>query len=377
MTTEFHCKPFDQETRLKLDIFRGYIREWLPVFLAAQTPYRRVNIYDFFSGPGHDCEGTADSPVIIKEEVELYLQDPTRPKATGVQVNLFFNDYSRANFEELVSEVDRWEKVPFYSIRVANMDFNEAFEVEFSRICADDSANLVILDQFGIKQITAEVFSRLIACKTTDILFFISSETIYRFAKEQSIHRYISVSEDEIKAAGHKDIHRFICNRYYRGLIPPNTKYYLAPFSIRKEDGNIYGLIFGTGNLLGLDKFLRVCWKMDTVTGEANYDIDNDAIRSGQLSLIPEDNVVKKRERFKRDVIDYIKAQPRTNRELYIFTLENGFLPKHMKDILHEISNQRKLHVTDVTTGAIAKFYYIGYNEYKTGQPRVCISYKE
>lgn len=47
-------------------------------------------------------------------------------------------------------------------------------------------------------------------------------------------------------------------------------------FSIRKENkGNYYGLIFGTGHTLGMEKFLKVCWNHDTFSGEANYNIDN------------------------------------------------------------------------------------------------------
>ncbi|MFC1652446.1 hypothetical protein ACFL3F_01885 [Planctomycetota bacterium] len=37
MAKKFHDQPFDDDTQLKLDIFRGYIRQWSPVFLASKS----------------------------------------------------------------------------------------------------------------------------------------------------------------------------------------------------------------------------------------------------------------------------------------------------------------------------------------------------
>ena len=37
MAKDFHNEPFDEETILKLEIFKGYIREWIPVFLSKKS----------------------------------------------------------------------------------------------------------------------------------------------------------------------------------------------------------------------------------------------------------------------------------------------------------------------------------------------------
>ncbi|KKK85629.1 hypothetical protein LCGC14_2771360, partial [marine sediment metagenome] len=60
---DFHNKPFDDETILKLEIFRGYTREWLPVFLSKRT-FSSVNIFDYFAGPGKDSHGQEGSPLL-------------------------------------------------------------------------------------------------------------------------------------------------------------------------------------------------------------------------------------------------------------------------------------------------------------------------
>lgn len=57
MAKHFHESEFDDGTQVKLAIFRGYIRKWLPVFLTARKSGRnqeQVNLFDFFAGPGTD-----------------------------------------------------------------------------------------------------------------------------------------------------------------------------------------------------------------------------------------------------------------------------------------------------------------------------------
>ena len=57
-------KPFDEGTKTKLEIFRNYLKEWLPVFVAKQTIiWNNIQIFDFCSGQGKDVEGTLGSPL--------------------------------------------------------------------------------------------------------------------------------------------------------------------------------------------------------------------------------------------------------------------------------------------------------------------------
>jgi three-Cys-motif partner protein len=373
---KFHNRPFDQETRLKLDIFRGYVREWIPVFLLKRT-FSRVCIYDFFAGPGYDSNHTPGSPVIIRDEVDRYLHDDTRPKAVGIDLKLYFNDNDKSNFEQLQLEVAGWPPPLPYNIQLENKDFIEAFQEELPSILDYQSANLMILDQFGVKYVTGDIFQQIIACPATDVIFFVSSNTIKRFISENNIRRYIPLNEEMIRVIDLKEIHRFICNEYYRRLIPTDKEYYLAPFSIKKEDGNIYGLIFGTGKLLGLEKFLKVCWDQDKVAGEANYAIDDDeSLRKGQRSLFEEHNVFKKMDRFRGDLMELLRVR-RDNRELYRFCLENGFLPKHINELLHELRTDGLVESTKPTGGSVpSRASYINWESYNSEEPQAFFSYK-
>ena len=369
---DFHDKPFDAGTKLKLDIFRGYIREWLPVFLSRMTcPI--VGIYDFFAGPGRDSEQSPGSPLIIHDEVSEYLPGGQRTIAPGISVKLFFNDYDRGNYEQLQQEIALWSPQIRNMVSQDNLDFQDAFDLKIGEIQNTHSANLVIMDQFGISSVNQEVFLQLVDCPKTDIMFFISSAIVGRFSKVESITSRFPI--DITPTDNPKVIHRKVAD-YYRKSIPANKEYYVAPFSIKKNNGNIYGVIFGSSNLRGLEKFLTVCWKLDNFAGEANFSIeDNTSLWEGQASLFDEDNIPKKIDRFNNELKSYLKERRRDNRELYRFCLEQGFLPKHIKEILSKLRNDGDLIVVDSTEKPIGH-NYITWKEYNTYKPRAFFIYR-
>ncbi len=197
-----------------------------------------------------------------------------------------------------------------------------------------NSANILFLDQNGISQITEEVFSRLISYKMTDFLFFISSSTINRFYDDSNIKKYLDTSK--IVLTDYYNVHRSVVN-YYRTLIPKDETYYIAPFSLKK-DKNIYGLIFGTHHLKGIYKFLKICWEMDPLRGEANYDIDKDNICEDKPSLFEKFNIPKKLIIFEEDIITKItNKELLTDKDVVIYSLENGFLPQHSKVFVNKL----------------------------------------
>ena len=81
---------------------------------------------------------------------------------------------------------------------------------------------------------------------------------------------YTGLAKGERK--GFNDTHRAVVE-HYRHLA--GGRIFFGSFSIKKG-ANIYGLIFGSAHPLGIEKFLRVCWKVDPVRGEANFDIDDE-----------------------------------------------------------------------------------------------------
>jgi hypothetical protein len=134
-----------------------------------------------------------------------------------------------------------------------------------------------LLDQFGVSQVTSDIFRKLTSFPCTDFLFFISSSTLQRFREHPAIKQKITRSAD------FNQVHQAAL-AYYHSLLPKHARYYLAPFSIKKGS-NIYGVIFGSAHPLGMDKFLNVAWNQDRLNGTANFDINRDEIQPEQPML--------------------------------------------------------------------------------------------
>jgi len=389
MVKRFHDTEFDDATQIKLAIFRGYIRRWIPVFLTAWkegSNRETVNLWDFFAGPGLDATGNPGSPRIIQDELKAYCETRGDVKAAGLHVRLYFNDIMKKHIRQLQQCLAQ-NACPRKCCEtiLSSKPFQDAFAECLPVMQKPRTANLVIMDQFGVKGVTPAVVTDLAGCQATDILFFVSSSYIRRFADEVAIQNYFQMSAEALAASEYKSIHRHICD-YFRSALPISLRYHLAPFSIRKG-GNIYGVIFGSGSLLGLQKFLEVCWDLDGVTGEANYDIDDDPARQGDRFLLPEMNIIKKHDAFERDLKQMLRERttagkgslPVNNLDVYRFTLEKGFLPKHAKEHLTRLQKAGQLEVQDPKSGESARrgAFYLSWEHYKKASVQAAFLLKD
>lgn len=75
MSDSFH-KKFSEVTITKLQLYKKYLYEWLPVFMNKSTRVNRILIFDLFCGPGKDSEGTYGSPLILIDMILEYKKNP-------------------------------------------------------------------------------------------------------------------------------------------------------------------------------------------------------------------------------------------------------------------------------------------------------------
>lgn len=201
------------------------------------------------------------------------------------------------------------------------------------------AANLLFLDQNGLDQITKPIFQSIVAMPKTDFIFFIASAMVNRFKDNHDIRKYVPITDDDFKTMNNTNVHRLLVNTYRR-WIPNGIQYFLGSFSIRKG-ANVYGLVFGSRHPRGIDKFLQVAWKHG---GDANFDIDGDGIDPKQPSLFKEDDIPTKIKVFEKELEKEIfDRRLKTNKDIYIFTLQNGMLVQHARDALNELVKNKKL----------------------------------
>ena len=350
MAKNINNSAFDDATKLKLDIFGECFEEWLPVF-SNDLYTKAVYVFDFFAGSGKDAEANSGSPLVLlnkakgkdrqyclkaKKEIKFFFNEGIEEKSLELQHNV--DEYiAKCKQENKCSEC-------IYPYAIKNHDFKDVFSNQSILNILNDKSlgKFILLDQYGFKQINDDIFKKLISFPKTDFIFFIASAFINRFKEHPNTTKYIDTSKISFEDKKPNEIHRAIAD-YFRDLIPTGKEYYLHHFSIRKEEkkGNYYGLIFGTNHTLGMEKFLKVCWKHDTFSGEANYNIDNN-FEVGTLFYHPENNV--KKDLVKKELKEQIlSGKISDNKTGLKFTMNRGCEPKLFTEVVKELESEKKI----------------------------------
>jgi three-Cys-motif partner protein len=162
-----HHKPFDEGTRDKLELYRDYLRNWLPVFINGPL-LDSINVFDFFAGPGFDVEGNPGSPVITCDEIQKAI---AKNDKRIVVIKAYFNEKASDKYANLSSYVEEQRAaMPQVIFSDLQKDFHSAFE-KWTTDMRGRVANLLFLDQNGVKEITKSVFQSILELPRTDFLF--------------------------------------------------------------------------------------------------------------------------------------------------------------------------------------------------------------
>lgn len=329
---DFHDKPFNEGTLTKLQIFELYAREWFPVFLSVKRPWcNAIHVFDFFAGPGTDCVNVLGSPLRLLQQLRSY---QTTEGWGKVRIYVHFYDEDEDKITQLKDNIVahdlRFQDVTF---DIQPLRFDDAFTVSARTLALQDAAKLVFIDQTGVAQVTPDVFHRLISSPTCDFLFFLSSSTLHRF------HDHPAIKQKIVRPDDYYHVHRKALE-YYRSLLPPQSEYYLAPFSIKKG-ANIYGLIFGSAHPLGIDKFLDVAWRSDEVSGEANFSINRENIRAEQMLLPMEEVRPTKITAFEKELETLLRGGQLFNEaDVMRVCFEHGVKRQHARPVLAKLKKE-------------------------------------
>jgi three-Cys-motif partner protein len=346
MNSNFHKNPFDEATKLKLEIFSECFKEWLPVFIFNHA-INKIFIYDFFAGSGHDSEGYPGSPLKLLNEAKgegCKVCNSLNKK----EIIFAFNDKNKSN--ELQKAVDDYmykclltnckKESCNYKPFIAKYDFKEAFERENVKQILKNKkyAKFILLDQFGFSQVDEGVFKQLTNAETTDFIFFIASSFIDRFKDTVQTKKYFDTSKIDFMKKRPVERHELIA-KYFEQLIE-KEEYYIHHFTIKKGT-NYYGLIFGTGHTYGMEKFLKVCWEKDEFSGESNSNKHVDHEKN-TLFYNPENS--NKKESVKNDLkLKIFNMEITDNLEGLKYVLKKGCLPKLFTETIVELEKSKQI----------------------------------
>ncbi len=347
MVKDINKEVFDESTLLKLEIFGDCFREWFPVFI--HNPFiKKISIYDFFAGSGKDPVGNHGSPLVLLRESmgndRSYCSKIKKP------IEFIFNESLKRKSRTLDDNVrhylstcenDKGCNQCVYATSVENEEFKDCFydsRVQ-GNLRNEEIGKFILLDQYGFKEIDNQIFLDLVNSPKTDFIFFISSSFINRFKEEPNTKIHIDTEKINFDASLPNECHRVIAN-YFRNMIPQGKEYYLHHFSIKKG-GNYYGLIFGSNHSLGMEKFLKVCWEKDELSGESNFNIDNDFEED---SLFYNSEKSNKKQKIKKKIQNKILNQEiRDNISGMKYTLKNGCLPRLFTEVIKELEDKNTI----------------------------------
>ena len=332
---EIEQKPYSEGTLVKLEIFKLYTRAWLPVFTARPDPrWKQLHIFDFFAGEGRDCAGTPGSPTLVLNEIKSRSSEIC---GKGLKITFTACDLKADKVASLKQYLETEHGIPqWLTFDPCPGEFEKTFARYLPILKDPNTACVAFLDQYGFKVVDANVFATLTTCPTTDILFFISTQHLHRFAEQPEIRKYMEFE----RAGDHYHAHRVILD-WYKSQIPKGTEYYLAPFSFRKGN-NIYSLIFGSGHPRGMEQFLNVAWQKDKLNGEADYDLNRENF-SDIEPYLPGDffSKPKKKQIFEAGLEKAVRErQLSSETALYLYCLENGMLPAHASPVLSKLKKE-------------------------------------
>lgn len=371
-SSEFHNHPFDEPTLMKLELYRQYLREWFPVFISSSRQcFRSIFVFDFCCGPGYD--GTLPpesphpgSPIIALEELDKALETrKTLKKLEGVplpQVTFVFNDLDSKKVESLRESLRTRLLQRDVLIVYESLSFKECFAKYESLMGSQDVAVLAFIDQFGVSEVTSEIFTRLINKPNVDFLFYVAASIVNRMKEMECIRSKLP----EIKPAEYQEMKgttalRYIARAYQRMVDQNNI--FLSHFAF-KRGANVNGLIFGSHNILGIDKFLQKAWKLDPFCGEAGFDIDkaNRQLIDDYLPLEiegrPVDRPTKLLDFEERLRASILNKEIKTTTDVYLFAMTEGFLASHAKKVIMRMIDEGEL-------GNKKKTICVSYDAYK------------
>lgn len=308
-----------------------------------------------FAGSGMDTGGAHGSPLILLEEAKgAQCQYCKALKSSRKKVSFIFNEILKSKYESLTNNVDSFQNKCMEAHSCSDCPIKEGihtFNEDFQNLFADKKIDkifknkvygkFVLLDQYGIKQVTEEAFSKLVDSPKTDFIFFISSSTITRFKELHSIKQYFDTNKMNFDDVQPKECHRLI-KEYFENLIPNGKDYYLHSYTIKKGS-NYYGLIFGTSHSLGMEKFLKVCWTEDPLSGDSNCNINNDYEEG---TLFYDESRTRKKDTVKQELKDKIlSGNIRDNMSGLKYALHRGCQPSIFVEAIEELKEKGKVEI--------------------------------
>lgn len=317
----------------KVDLYRNYLSSYLSI-LGNVESVRRIQIFDLLCGEGIYANGGKGSPVVALETIrDLHFAN----KDICPTIEIWFNDIGESTVEIGAKKIDRVKSIAGQidlpdQVRISyfSENFTDILPSAIRYASTDRSSkNLFFIDPYGYKEVRLELLRRILTNRNSEVLLFLPTSFMYRFTsatdkRDFALSDFLNALFPS-GAADFSSVFDFIAKlrdqfrEYFSDL---GT--YVDTFSLQRDASNIYCLFFFTQNLKGFHKMVEAKWRVDH-RGGRGYD------SNANMRLFSEEELTG----YPAKLRTCLEQNPEvTNHDLFIFGLNNGFLPKHTRAVL-------------------------------------------
>ena len=359
-----------EHSEAKVKLYGKYLATYLNI-LSKVSSVNRIFVFDLLCGEGIYSNGAKGSPIIALDVMHnQYSNNLCCPNMT-----VWFNDNGISDIDPNVSKIERVkglgnriELPPNVIVEYFREDYDIIYPKAVAAVNhASHAKGLFFIDPYGYKDIKPEDIRKMLYGGNIEVLLWLPISFMYRFAD--------SALKSDFK--GSEPLKGFL-NALF-GLSKPNFRsvydfidkikgrfraylrdmgIFVDTFTIERNASNIYALFFFTPNLLGFQKMVETKWSMDKERGKG-YMIDKSPSFFSEIELSG----------YPQKLMSYINSSEyRTNTELFRFGLENGFLPKHTKEILTEWKiNNPNFEIVSLDQKPVLGFYLVYNSDRRVG----------
>jgi len=353
--------PLDPHSEAKIQLLKAYLEAYLAV-VGHDGFTERVFLADLFCGPGMYEGDKAGSPV----EIGRMLAAIHKNHGGAPRTDFLFNDVEPKNTADVESYLrplalahPKMKLIPS-SKDAATLIPDLLAEQADNRL---KSKRFYFVDPFGYSQVGLTGILSLIQSPGTELLLFQPSSFMFRFS-ERGTPEPLAGFMQELSggAPWPKGLNIMGYIQHTKRLFRERLKdHFVDTFTIQKDPQTVFCLFFFTGHIRGFEKMLEAKWRFNGETGHGwHY---SSASGAGDLFSTP----TPQTQILEKALSGLLGGGAATNAEIYRETLEQGFLPKHAKEVLSAWQKEGKIRVEP----SPSRFgvFYLGYeNHEKNGR---------
>ncbi len=344
-------------SQAKLNLYKDYLSEYLPILGNSQF-IDRINLFDIFCGAGVYEDGNLGSPLIAASQILNYISSFNEQGKVVKPIRLVINDFDATKVNGVQDVLD---SLPLTNCKIEayNLDADAMFEVTANNIksYSQRERNLVFIDPYGYSKIQKNSLLKILETNRTEVLLFLPVAQMYRFTGkaqtdfETKCYDNLRKFTNEFFAGNEKALQSNFTNvfDYINELTQAfsfDNSYYTSSHYIQRDSANYYAVFFIGHHIYGLEKFLEVKWKNDSLGKGFNQQSIGNTLFGDNLEVLDKTYTEERLEKILKELLK--QRQSCNNLELYEFTLKNQFLPKHCNEVIRRLKREGKLVIQDL-----------------------------